>query len=328
MHQARIKRLQIKMRKEGLKAVALFDPINLFYFTGQHIESGLLVIRPASATLYVKEMLQQQYKGSKVLKSDMQIDGPIGFVEAKVSYLQFKQLKKMGRVKPTASVDQVRMVKDAAELRKLKASARLLVKGFKHIENWIKPGFTETQVALEFIRFGKANGASGTSFEPIVASGTVSSMPHYRHANRTIKNNQSVKLDFGYILDDYCSDMTRVIAVGNMPKRIATLYQKVIDAHDAALEAVRPGVPFSKLDAIARKALGDDAKYFIHSLGHGVGLEVHEEPYLRPKQSTKGYLEENMVFTIEPGLYIPHIGGVRYENTIHCGSGGGKILGW
>ena len=209
-----------------------------------------------------------------------------------------------------------RMVKDTLELEKIRQAEAIGDAAFSYILNWIKDGVTEADIALELEFFMKKKGASKLSFDTIVASGTNSSMPHAQVTNRKIEHGDFITMDFGCVYQGYCSDMTRTIAFGKPTQDMEKVYQIVLDANKRAMEQVKEGRKCSYIDSLARNYIKDQGfgAYFGHGLGHGVGLEIHEEPRFSPKCDVD--ISENMVITVEPGIYLPGRFGVRIEDLI------------
>jgi Xaa-Pro aminopeptidase len=223
-------------------------------------------------------------------------------------------------------IERLRAVKDAAELEVMRQAAVLISEVFAGVVPKIKTGLTELQVAAE-IEYGiKARGGSGPSFDTIVASGTRSAWAHARPTAKQLRKNELVVLDHGAILRGYCSDLTRTVFLGKAPTRTRELYQAVLEAQEAAKSAVRPGVTAGEVDSAARHRLKRHglAGYFTHSTGHGLGIEVHEMPRLGRGEKT--VLEEGMVVTIEPGVYIEGLGGIRIEDDVVVTSRGAVDL--
>ena len=190
----------------------------------------------------------------------------------------------------------------------------------------IKAGLSELELAAE-IEYGiKERGGSGPSFETIVASGPRSAWAHARPTSKPLRKNELVVLDQGAILRGYCSDMTRTVFLGRAPAKVRRLYKAVLEAQEAAKRAIRPGVKAGEVDAAARRALKRHglARYFTHSTGHGLGIEVHEMPRLGRGEET--VLEEGMVVTVEPGVYIEGLGGIRIEDDVVVTSSGAEDL--
>lgn len=213
-------------------------------------------------------------------------------------------------------IDESRMIKDEEELQKIAKAEQIGDMAFTHVLSVIKPGITEADVALELEFFMKRQGASGLSFDTIVASGSNSSMPHAKVTNRLIENGDFVTMDFGCIYEGYCSDMTRTVVVGTPTEEMRKVYQIVLDANLRAMEGIRQGVSCREIDALARDYIRDCGygDYFGHGLGHGVGLQIHEEPRFSPKCDI--VIKENMVITDEPGIYLPGRFGVRIEDLL------------
>ncbi|HTZ96345.1 MAG TPA: Xaa-Pro peptidase family protein [Terriglobales bacterium] len=223
-------------------------------------------------------------------------------------------------------VEQARMVKDPEEIEKLRKAVLLGSSLFEIALRAIRPGIKEVEVAADMEYKARRAGAEAMSFETIIASGPRSALPHGRASEAIIPANGFVVCDFGVILASYCSDMTRTVHVGKLSSEARRIYQAVRDAQQAAVAAVRPGVPVSKVDEAARKLLNKQglAKYFTHSTGHGVGLEIHEPPRIAAKQNEE--LKPGMVITVEPGVYIPDLGGVRIEDMVVVNQDGCEVL--
>lgn len=223
-------------------------------------------------------------------------------------------------------VERLRAVKDAEELSRMRDSARLISGVFEQSLKFIRPGVLETDIAAEVEYRMRKAGAAGPSFETIVASGPRSAWAHARPSSKPLTKNELVVLDQGAILRAYCSDMTRTVYLGRCPKKISRMYAAVLEALEAAKSVVRPGVKASAVDAAARGVLARRglARYFTHSTGHGLGLEVHEMPRVGRGDSTR--LEAGMVVTIEPGVYIEGLGGIRIEDDVVVTPQGGQDL--
>ena len=233
-------------------------------------------------------------------------------------------------------IERLRAVKDAAELALMRRSARLISEVWTAAVRNVKPGISELAVAADIERGMKLQGASGPSFETIVASGARSAWPHARPTPKLLRKNELVVLDQGAILRDYCSDMTRTVFLGRSAvgaragvrsnNKVRSLYAAVLEAQEAAIAAIRPGISAATVDAAARKVfkrLGLD-RYFTHSTGHGLGLEIHEMPRLG--RAEEAVLEQGMVVTVEPGVYIESLGGIRIEDEVLVTSRGAEVL--
>jgi len=230
------------------------------------------------------------------------------------------------RVKATTSVvERDRMVKDGDELDRIRAAVALGAKLFDRALEVLRPGVKETDVAGEMEFAARRGGAEEMSFPTIIASGARSALPHGRASDQAIAGG-FVVCDFGVILSGYCSDQTRTVWVGTVSEDARRAYQAVKEAQEAAIDAVRPGVAVGEVDAAARKVLRKAGlgRYFTHSTGHGVGLEIHEAP--RVANGQKEILQPGMVITIEPGVYFPGKWGVRIEDMVAVTAGGCEVL--
>ena len=220
----------------------------------------------------------------------------------------------------------MREVKDAEEIARMRATALVGCELFDGLLTYLEAGLTESEVAATLEYAARLAGAEGMSFDTIVASGERSALPHGRATNARLPKRGFVTLDFGVILDGYCSDMTRTVHMGKALPGERDVYDSVLEAQGAAVAAVAPGAIAGDVDEAARSVLRRDKldKYFSHSTGHGVGLEIHEGPRLATKQQQ--VLEQGMVITIEPGVYLPGRFGVRIEDMVLVTATGGEVL--
>jgi Xaa-Pro aminopeptidase len=223
-------------------------------------------------------------------------------------------------------VEQSRMVKDAAEILRLRRAVALGASLFHIACQKIRPGVSELEVAAVMEYEARCAGAEGMSFPTILASGKRSAIVHGRASGARIPRRGFVVCDFGVILAGYCSDRTRTVHVGRPSLEARKLYEAVLEAQQAAIAAVGPGVTAAEVDGAARRVLRQRklARYFTHSTGHGLGLEIHEAPRLAAGQTQK--LEPGMVITIEPGAYVPGKWGVRIEDVVVVTSSGCEVL--
>jgi len=225
-----------------------------------------------------------------------------------------------------AVIERFRMVKDDDELAYTRSAVSLGAKIFDRALEVLRPGIKEVEVAAEMELEARRNGADAMSFDTIIASGARSALPHGRASTQPIPSRAFVVCDFGVILSGYCSDQTRTVWVGKVGDDARQAYEAVRDAQQAAVEAVRPGVAVGEVDAAARKVLKKAGlgRYFTHSTGHGVGLEIHETPRIAGGQTE--LLQPGMVITIEPGVYFPGKWGVRIEDMVAVTAGGCEVL--
>ncbi len=277
-----------------------------------HVSKTALV--PAAAALVKRKKLKK-----------------IGFESAWLRFEDYSKLKDelalgfslvpVGRV-----MEQLRMIKSASEVEKIRRSVQANSEAYSRTMKRMKVGVREQDVAAELEFQMRMLGAEKPAFETIVATGERSALPHSQPTARRFAENELLLIDMGASVDGYASDMTRVAYAGVPPKRVRDLYRAVLDAQLTAVNAVRPGIAASKVDAAARGVLKQHKldKAFIHSTGHGLGLEIHEPPRVGRKDQTR--LEAGMVITIEPGAYIEGFGGVRIEDTVLVTAGGCEVL--
>ena len=214
----------------------------------------------------------------------------------------------------TEWINACRMVNDCEELEKIRQAEAIGDAAFTHILPLIKPGVSEADIALELEFFMKKQGAAKLSFDTIVASGPNSSMPHAQVTNRKIQCGDFITMDFGTMINGYHSDMTRTVAVGFATDEMKNVYDAVLRAQQNCLENIKAGIPCKDGDMFARSIINDAGygKYFTHSTGHGVGVEIHEYPNLSP--ASDSILQVGNIVTVEPGIYIPEKFGVRIED--------------
>ena len=320
-----------------IDSLVITSPVNWFYLTGFTGESGALIVsRKGSALITDGRFMVQgrretsgirliQQKGSLVESvSEFLKDSRsqrVGFDAAQVAVGQMQTLRRAtgARVRWVATlgkVERLRMHKDAAELAQMRRAAILAGDVMQFAIGLLKPGIREFEVAAEIEYQMRKRGASRPAFETIVAFGNRAALPHARPTAKRLRKNELVVLDLGVILAHYCSDITRTVYVGGAPKRIRTWYQAVLEAQRAAIAAVKSGAACGDVDGAARQVLAGYRldHLFVHSTGHGLGLEVHEDP--RVARGQKKRLEPGNVITIEPGVYSAGIGGIRIEDDV------------
>ncbi len=255
----------------------------------------------------------------------------IGFEERYLPYAEYKKIESLLGKKtqfiPTHSlIEELRQIKDPKELLRIRKAIRITVDALKFIKNFISPGKKEIEIGGELERFIRYHGAGSGAFNIIVASGPNSSFPHHISSQRKIEKNESVLIDIGVDYHGYKSDLTRVFFLGKINVLNLKIYDIVRRAQEKALEKIRPGIKTGEIDKagrgyICQKGFGG---YFGHNLGHGVGLEVHETPRISEKSHT--VLEPGMVFTLEPGIYLPNKFGVRIEDMVLVTQKGCEVL--
>lgn len=234
-----------------------------------------------------------------------------------------KTLPKKSWKKTDQALKQFRLIKSEVELEALRKAAAIGDKILKKAKARLKPGVTEREIA-GFIRSQAFAMADGYSFNPIVAFGVNAASPHHDVTDKKLKMNDAVLIDMGVKYRRYMSDMTRCFFIGKGISEVKLMYEKLLEAQMAAVNMVRPGVRIKNLCLAVRSMLGKDARYFTHSLGHGIGLKVHEGPTVSARKDD--ILKKGMVITIEPGLYKPGIGGVRIEDTVIVTENGSEVI--
>jgi len=219
-----------------------------------------------------------------------------------------------------------RSVKARAEVASIRKALSCQQEAFRKLRRFIKPGMTEVEVCAKLEYEMRRLGADGPSFPTIVAADANAALPHAIPGPRKLKRGGVVLIDWGAKADGYCSDLTRVLALGSMSRKMREVYQIVLDAQLAGIDAIRPGVALKDVDAAARKVIkrAGYAKEFGHSLGHGIGLDIHEQPVLSAR--AEGVLEPGHVVTVEPGIYLPGVGGVRIEDDVLVTARGHRVL--
>lgn len=223
-------------------------------------------------------------------------------------------------------IERQRMVKDAGELARIRSAVNLNSAAYEASIRKVRVGMTELALAGEIDYQQRKRGASGPAFDTIVAFGERTALPHAHPGTAKLANDEIILIDAGARQDGYTSDMTRMLGLGRVSKRLRQLHGAVLDAQLAAIDSIRPGIMARKVDEVARKSLAKQRldSFFVHSTGHGLGLEIHEGPGLRKKDKTK--LEPGMVVTVEPGVYVEGTGGIRIEDTVLVTETGHEIL--
>jgi Xaa-Pro aminopeptidase len=324
---------------------------NIRYLCGFTGSAGLLLVEEAGSVFFTDvrydTQAHEEVKGAKVVIARKAVLPSVGeFLSARrkrtrgwtigieAEHFTIAEKKRLTKVRPSgvtlkdapSLVERARMVKDEDELQRIRAAVALGAKLFERALEVLRPGVKETEVAGEMEHAARQGGAEEMSFPTIIASGARSALPHGRASNQPIAEGGFVVCDFGVILSGYCSDQTRSVWVGPVPEDARQAYEAVREAQQAAISAVRPGIPVGEVDAAARKVLRKSGlgRYFTHSTGHGVGLEIHETP--RVADGQREILQPGMVITIEPGVYFPGKWGVRIEDMVAVTAGGCEVM--
>jgi Xaa-Pro aminopeptidase len=330
-----------------LDALVITHPANWYYLTGFTGEAGVLIVSQGAAALVTDGRFTTQVR--KETSSVRLIEQKGSLLDSTGRFLRQKGLRRAGFDPSQTSVAQLSLLRKAAgartkwiaapglvgtlrarkepsELARMRQAAILAGDVLTSAINLLKPGVMENEVAAEIEYQMRRGGASGTAFETIVAFGDRSALPHARPTAKRLRKNELVVLDLGAILAHYCSDITRTVYVGRAPARVKEWYRAVLEAQTAAIAVVRAGVSCGDVDAAARQVLSSYKldRLFTHSTGHGLGLEVHEDP--RVARGQKARLEPGYVVTIEPGVYMAGVGGIRIEDDVAVHAGNTEIL--
>jgi Xaa-Pro aminopeptidase len=352
---ARQKKLRQHLATTQFDALLISHLPNIRYLCGFTGSAGLLLVAETGSVFFTDvrydTQAREEVKGAKVIIARKTLPNALAkslgatrkrskgwTIGIEAEHLIVAERKRLADLLPSgirirnspALVERARMVKDEDELDRIRAAVKLGARLFDQALEVLRPGVKETEVAAEMEYAARRAGAEEMSFPTIIASGARSALPHGRASEQSIAPGGFVVCDFGVILEGYCSDQTRTVWVGTSsgatPNEARKAYDAVLDAQQAAVAAVRPGVSVGEVDAAGRQVLRKAGlgRYFTHSTGHGVGLEIHESPRIAAGQ--KEVLQPGMVITIEPGVYFPGKWGVRIEDMVAVNEGGCEVL--
>lgn len=329
----------------GLDAVLFTDLTNVRYLCGFTGTDGVLAVT-ARGSCFLSDsryttQARAQVQADEIREYSVKLDGVIAFLEQAgvrrigfeaetLPFAMVERLREKGGGRewvPLADVIlSLRGIKGTDEIAALLEATWLNAEAFEEIVPLIRPGAVEREIALALEMALKRRGGEEKAFDFIVASGPRGAMPHGIASERKIGTGELVTIDFGVRCGGYHSDETVTVAVGEVPPQLQTIYATVLEAHDLAMAYVRPGVALKEIDAVARDLIAGRGygAFFGHGLGHGVGLEIHEYPTVSPR--SEAIACEGMVFTIEPGIYVPELGGVRIEDMIEVTADGCRQL--
>ena len=348
MYEKRIAALRARLAGAGLPALLVSHPTNMLYLSGFRGSAGYLLITERERLIltdfrYHERVRREVDPGYELFDiSGMNVGADvlpeltarlglqrIGFETEYVTVKLLEQLRAGGvNLEPTDGwVEGLRETKDSGEIVKLRSATLLTERLFGELLAVIAPGVRECDLAAEFVYRALKAGASGVSFAPIIASGVNSALPHHGTGNSELVPAAPLTIDIGLILDDYCSDMTRTVFIGDCPPRWREVYAVVLEAKDRALPAIRPGVLARDVDKVARDYISAQGfgEYFGHGLGHGVGLPFKGAPILH--WASGDLLKAGHVASNEPGIYLPGEGGVRIEDLFVVTETGADYLG-
>ncbi len=327
----RLRKIKAGMKSKGISALLITRPENQFYLTGLNSTNCQLIITEDSdylltdfryiesagelSTFYHVILLDNNVTLYSVIKD-------IGLAELAVEehYMSHADAKKIGDeagcrlTSGDGIAEYARVIKEPRELEAIKKAQKVADLGFLHMLDYLRPGLKEREAALELELYLRKQGADALSFETILVSGVRTSLPHGEPSQKVLERGDFVTMDFGCKVDGYCSDMTRTVALGSVTDKQREIYNIVLEAQRAGCKALRDGLDAWAGDKACRDLIEDRGygAYFGHGTGHGVGLEIHEAPTLNTK--SQEILKENMVVTIEPGIYLPKEFGVRIED--------------
>ncbi len=340
-------RLREELQRHRLDALVVSHPANVRYLCGFTGSAGVLLLTSKLSMLATdgryREQARQEVHGARVrcAQGSLLAAAAAGIAKQRLRRVGMEAhrltvgardllaglLPAKARLRPTAGlVERLRMIKEPEEVERLRKAVILASSLFEPLLRLVRPGVSERDLAAELEYLARRAGASAMSFPTIVAAGARSALPHGIASSQPIPNKGFVIVDFGVILADYCSDMTRTVFLGRPSRRDRELYRAVLEAQQSALAVVQPGVAAGSVDRAARRVLqrAGLARYFPHSTGHGVGLEIHEPPRLGSGE--KEVLKPGMVITVEPGVYIAKRGGVRIEDMVVLTENGCEVL--
>ncbi|GGF08249.1 Xaa-Pro dipeptidase [Halobacillus andaensis] len=338
-------KLREALEEQGIDGLLIMSSKNRRYIANFTGSSGALLIT-ADQALFITdfrytEQAAEQANGFSIIEHKIPLHEEVaaqanqlgitklGFEKELLTYGQydlFNQHVKADLTPTSGLVEKLRLIKSEDELTILKDATKIADDAFSHILNYIKPGVKEIEISNELEFFMRKQGAASSSFDIIVASGYRSALPHGVASDKEIQTGELVTLDFGALYNGYCSDITRTVAVGQINDKLKEIYDTVLQAQIKGMEGLKAGITGKEADALTRdyikgKGYGD---YFGHSTGHGIGLDVHEGPGLSYRSDV--VLEPGMVVTVEPGIYVPKVGGCRIEDDTVVTETGNETL--
>lgn len=334
------------MQEENFDAFLMLSDANRRYFSGFTGSNGYLIITKNESILITDqrytEQAAMQATGFTIVTHGIDpfvtcaevlervSPSRIGYETKRITDFHFREwqgLQSNIEWIPTEDVGmKLRAVKEPNEIELIKEAITIAEKAFLETMKWIRIGVTEREVMVELEYQMKKFGSEGIAFDTIVASGKRSSLPHGYPTDKRIESGDPIVIDFGAVYQGYMSDITRTIWVGEPDEKRQMIFDQVVEAQEAAISAIMPGMTCMEIDQVHREVFfkHEIENYSLRGLGHGVGLEIHEEPRVVMKNS--GVIEENMIFTVEPGIYIPDFGGIRIEDMVLVTEKGASVL--
>ncbi|MDR0269794.1 Xaa-Pro peptidase family protein [Paenibacillus sp.] len=348
----RIEQLMLSMNEKGLDSLLVTDPKHVYYLTGFASDPherflGLLLVRGEEPVLITPaldaeaahaassvqnivthsdtdnpyELLKQQFKGSI---------GTLGIEKEQLTVARYEELTAVVSAKQYSDIGpllrSMRVKKSPEEVKRMKHAIHLIEEVLRQGLKSVKAGVTEIEIVAELEYLMKKLGAGGPSFDTMVLSGLKTALPHGTPGDHKIQHGDLLMFDMGVYADGYASDITRTFAVGEISSELKSIYNAVLEANLQGIQAIKPGVTLASVDQAARNAIekAGYGPYFLHRLGHGLGIDVHEYPSVHGNNTD--LVQSGMIFTVEPGVYVAGLGGVRIEDDIFVTENGVEVL--
>lgn len=344
----RVQRIKNSLKKQNIDALVVLGPSNISYATEYPSRDSYLIISKTKniyltdprytdearlslgKSFNVQEIKDNVFNSIADTANKLKVK-KLGFEAKHLSFVSYQKLKermssKVELVPIAGLVETFRQEKEPKEIANIRQAVEITQKALEFAKTLMLPGIREIDIVGELERFIRYNGASNTGFDIIVASGSNSAFPHHISSSKKLKDNEPVLIDIGVEYNGYKSDLTRVFFLGKINTFVARIYDLVLKAKKAAISQIKPGVSIAKIDTSARQVIAKAGfgRHFGHSLGHGIGLEVHEEPKISEKN--KGRLTEGMIFTVEPAVYLVGKFGIRIEDVVLVTKKGCEVL--
>ncbi|MBP2242505.1 Xaa-Pro aminopeptidase [Cytobacillus eiseniae] len=343
----RLDKLRDMFAELGIDAMLITNDQNRRYMTGFTGTAGLVLVTKEEAFLVVDfryvDQATEQAKAFSIIEVSTKADlleeivrqtdrlkvAKLGFEQNHVnyySYTEYNERINAEMIPLSNAIESLRMIKDKEEIAAIKTAAEIADAAFTQLLDFIRPGVTEIEVSNELEFYMRKQGATSSAFDIIVASGFRSAFPHGVASNKKIEKGEMITLDFGAYYQGYRSDITRTVAVGEPNNDLKGIYTIVFEALSKALSSIKPGILGKEADAFSRDYITEKGygKQYGHGSGHGIGLDIHEEPFKNANCEIR--LQPGMVLTVEPGIYIPKLGGVRIEDDILITQDGNEVL--
>lgn len=340
---SKMQAIKNQMRVIGIQGMIISNPVNIRYLTGLTAEGTLLITPKENLFItdsrYVEAVNSALTIDQEIVAYDMRnlnkynyesiFDGAenVGFEEGYVTYEMYKlylQTYRVNLVETDKLIELHRRVKEESELDNIKKACLITDNCFEYIKDFIKPGITEKEIAFEIEKYMKLNGAEGLAFDTIVASGHNSSLPHAVPTDRKVEENDIIQFDFGCKVNGYCSDFSRVLFLGNPTSEMEQIYEFVLKEYWHIIEGLKEGADVKSILKECEQDYKQNGYDLLHSFGHSLGLDIHEEPILSSRIDPK--LKKDMVITVEPGVYFPGKFGIRIEDTVLINKNGCNTL--